>query len=468
MLKRLISMFLTALMLLPLVGCGGTAGIEAPNGALLEETEAFGVPAVQYAGTTVPKGLGLPELTDEEIDALLAENDPRKVKESISTLADFINYCYRGKFVFGDGLIFISTDYNLILTTSSGYQTLDRRIGQCASMSSCLHYVLADDYEEVGYVYINGHIMAYIFCDGLYYLINPVEYVYTNGRWPNRWLEYLPDTEVIYCSSDFQDIADSIYGKEIGERITYVYTCVSPGDVVDPGPVETFPLGTTAVCWYGSPVNYCLFTEYDWVSQENVVDDVCIVMYAPEEPPYFTFSGSHEKDNKVGPANTPEDVPAFTSSENAAVAEYLKEIGAIAITNTELGALAETGDLNEISSTITTAEDCVRFIVAAGIKEGDNGSIESAFTEKILWPDKIVELACRILEGDYEDVGMITTTPTSYCFLYVKQNDVYSIYDVLRAIHGTDDGHMTFDSSEAMLEYAIAERGDSEATIEVW
>ena len=501
--KRFCAMFLLLAILCSLVGCGAKESISgpteektetpsvaegqvdtpkepkeqlvAPNGMTMEETENYGVPTVKYAGTTVPQGLGLPTLTDEEIDALRAENDPRKVKDTITTLADFVNYCYRGKFIFGDGLIFLyNGDQAYGLTTSSGYQTLERRVGQCASMSSCLHYVLADDYEEVGYVCIDGHAMAYILCDGFYYLINPVEYVYTNGNWPDQWLDYLPKDEVVYCAADFQDISDSIYGKEIGMPISFVYTCVSPGDFTNRGLGE-FPIGTTGVRWYGQEsVRYYSFTQYDWVSQESVVDEACIVMYGPDYAPEgmepFAFCGVHE-DSETGKLtpNTPEDVPDYIFSENATVIEYLKRISAMTFSNEELADLAETGDLDEICRVITTGEDCTQLIAASGIKEGGNNSIHSAFAEKRLNPDKIVELACRILDGDYEEVGMITTLPDNYYFLYVKQDGKYRIYYVLMATHtGMGESGVAFDSSEAMVEYAITNRDGSSAAMKAW
>jgi len=156
-----------------------TEQIIAPNGSSLETLEEFGTPMIRFAGTTMPEDLGLPLLTDEEIDKLLADNDPRKVKETITTVADFINYCYRGHFVFADGLVFPgSGDGRIVMTTCSGYQTLLRREGQCASMSSCFHYVLNGDYDEVGYIHVDGHLMTYVLCDGLYYLVNPADFVF--------------------------------------------------------------------------------------------------------------------------------------------------------------------------------------------------------------------------------------------------------------------------------------------------
>ena len=308
---------------------------EAPNGEKLLVATDYGVDTMKYAGTTIPVGLGLPKLTDEEIDALLEENDPHKVKETISTLADFANYCYRGKFIYGDGSIYYVADDGFFWhATCSGYQTLQRRMGGCGTMSSCLHYVLSDDYDEVGYVSMDGHLLAYILSDGLYYLVDPVKYAFSvtdkgDMTWGERWLIHLPQKNVVYCSSDFQEIADSLYGKMFVTEIKYIYTYVSPGDMVFIDR-NKYPVGTTATCWYGEPVQYRLVTEHDWVSQENVVDDVCIVMNMPRDGEIFTYGGYHEDPyTKEKTWNTIEDVPPYTRGDDPVVMAYLKEIGAI-------------------------------------------------------------------------------------------------------------------------------------------
>lgn len=276
-----------------------SSAVTAPNGDKLPLTSNFGTPTFQYADTTIPVGLGLPELSDEEIDALLAENDPRKVKDTLTTLADFVNYCYRGNFLFGDGLICLyESSGRSVQTTCSGYQTLQRRIGQCASMSSCLHYVLDGDYEEVAYVMVDEHLMAYIRCNGLYYLVNPVEYVttmYENNRRTSSWLDDIAHgSNGTFCSVDFQDIADSLYGSPIGPgTITHVYTYTGPGDFLRIG-FANFPKGSKAIRWYGpEPVGYASYTQYDWLSQENVVDENAIVMY-PSPNRKVNFGGIHE------------------------------------------------------------------------------------------------------------------------------------------------------------------------------
>lgn len=474
MIKRMIAMLLAVLMVLSLAGCG-EQGLKAPNGEVLKETENYGVPVFEFAGTTIPVGLGLPQLTDEEIDALLEENDPRKAKETITTLADFVNYCYRGKFTFGDGLIFFFEENGTgIQTTSSGYQTLLRREGQCASMASCLHYVLGDDYEEVGYVCVDEHLMAYILCDGFYYLINPVDYAYYKGEWNRTWLGHLiytetgvQPTDLVYCSEDFQNIADSIIGKEIGVPLTFVYTYTGPGDFLRIG-FSGVPEGSNAKSWCGDvDVSYHMFTQYDWLSQENVVDEEAIVMYPSAEGSRVTFGGVHWDVDTDMEWETPADkIPKFTGEEIASVVEYFKEIGAITFTNTELTALVEKGDLDEISRVVTTAKDCAQLISASGIRNGDNNSIEDAFAKKILRPEQIVEMACHILAGDYEEVGMVKTIQDSYFFLYAKNEEGFLLCDVLGY-----SGWITsdpFESEDALLEYAIDLRNVDDATLKAW
>ena len=148
---------------------------------------------------------------------------------------------------------------------------------------------------------------------------------------------------------------------------------------------------------------------------------------------------------------------------------YMIKIGALTFTDEELAALAETGDLDEICRAITTAEDCTQLIAVSGLEEGDNGSIESAFTKKLLTADQIIELACQILDGDYEELGTITTAPDNYSFLYVKQDGMYGVYDVLKAAQtGQGESGVVCDSIEAMIQYTTAHRDESSATTKTW
>ena len=475
------------IMLFSLSGCGEKAAeneeitinsVIAPNGESLERLEEFGTSMVRYAGTTVPEGLGLPLLTDEEIDKLLADNDPRKVKETITTVADFINYCYRGHFVFADGLVFpglISGE--IAMTTCSGYQTLLRREGQCASMSSCFHYVLDGDYDEVGYVHVDGHLMTYVLSDGLYYLVNPADYVFYKGDWAaEKWLGYLfygdetpPGDGFIVCADNFQDIADSMIEQTGCEPYTVIYTVTSPGDFV--GGNGRFPVGTNAVCWYGTEsVEYFWFVEHDWVTQENIVDENAIVMYGPDGNDIFPYGGTHlDVDTGKMWENTRDDVPEYDFEEKDVVLEYMKEIGAVTYSNKELKAMAEAGDIDEIYQMISTAEDFAKLIVCAEIKEGEGESIDEVFDKKQLYAEKIIEFACRALEGDYQEMGVIKTFPDMYYFLYTKQDGIYCAYDVLKVTYTELECEKAeFENLDDMINYAIDKRGVNSAETVVW
>lgn len=168
-----------------------------------------------------------------------------------------------------------------------------------------------------------------------------------------------------------------------------------------------------------------------------------------------------ETDDTFMPEENSENSDGVENSQESPDTEVL--------TNEELAALAETGDIGEICRAITTAEDCTQLIAVSGLEEGDNGSIESAFTKKLLTADQIIELVCQILDGDYEELDAITTAPDNYSFLYVKQDGKYGIYDVLKAAQ-TDQGEsgVVCDSIEAMIQYTTAHRDESSATMKTW
>jgi len=254
------------------------------------------------------------------------------------------------------------------------------------------------------------------------------------------------------------------------EPYTFIYTITSPGDFAGGGGI--FPVGTNAVCWYGTePVEYFLFTEYDWVTQENIVDEKYIVMYEPEGENDFPFGGIHHNlDNDKMWENTPEDVPEFDYTEKEVVIEYLKEIGEITLTDKDISELLINGNMEEICNTITDAESALKFIILSGIKEGDNEYIETAFERKTLWPDKIIKLACLILDGDYDEMGTVyTQTDHDYRFLYVKEDNSYILYDILRFVNDNfaSEG-ITFNSIEELGEYACSIRGKCTYSITQW
>lgn len=425
MMKRLIAMLLAMLMLLSLVGCG-EQGIEAPNGEVLAESEDHGIATFSYAGTTIPVGLGLPVLSDEEIDALIAKADYAATAQTITTVADAVNYIHRAEIAFMEPKTLLM-DSNMVFGNSA-WQVLKDGIGDCGSMSGLMHYFLKEDYEEIGYINawtpVDGHTMGYIYHEGLYYLMNPV--AFCTGVWENSWLRGIP-SDMVVCAEDFQIIADSMteyMSLGSGELVNCVHLIKAPGDFAcgnKKGEIWVYPVGTEVINCCGTDFKY-QETSVDWQSQTRINSEIV------------------EEDDLV----------------SIEIQEKIDEL------------LAE-GDYERICAEVVTAEEFMQLLITSGIKEGqgDNGSIEAAFTKKLLWPDKIVEMACRILEEDYEEIGIVTTA-TLYYYFYVKQGDVYTIYDALGA---TWTGRFTpkpFESKDAMVEYAITERGDSDATIKPW
>ena len=84
-----------------------------------------------------------------------------------------------------------------------------------------------------------------------------------------------------------------VCGRDIGGfTTTLVYTYTSPGDFVG-GRGSYFPVGTTAVSWYGAPVGYFRYDKYDWRSQENIVDEKSIVMFPSPRGQRVSFGGIH-------------------------------------------------------------------------------------------------------------------------------------------------------------------------------
>ena len=425
MMKRLIAMLLAMLMVLSLVGCG-EQGLEAPNGKVLAESEDHDIATFSYAGTTIPVGLGLPVLSDDEIDALIAEADYAATAQAITTVADAVNYIRRAEIVFNYSAKSVITDQ--LVYMESAWQVLKGNNGQCWTMSNLLHYLLKNDYEEVGYVHVrtpgDGHVMMYIHHNGYYYLVNSVDYCV--DMWRSSWFETYP-SELIVCADDFQAIAESLTEyMQLGDEklVNLVHLVKSPGDFVmgvDYDQVAVYPVGTEVISYYGPDFVY-KEVSFDWQSQTRTDFEII------EEEELISIETQEKID------------------------ELLTE-----------------GDFGKICAEIVTAEEFMQLLITSGIKEGqdDNGSIEAAFAKKLLWPDKIVEMACRILEEDYEEIGIVTTA-TLYYYFYVKQGDVYTIYDALGA---TWTGRFTpkpLESKDAMVEYAITERGDSDATIKAW
>ena len=224
-----------------------------------------------YIGTTFPEGLGQPVLTDAQIDELIAQNDFAKIAETITTLPDAVNYYRRAGFTFNE-----EADMNphgSLCFAQSAWQVMKDRKGQCLTMSNVNHYLLAGDYDEVGYIEVNspgdGHIMTYILEDGKYYLVNSVDYTEEQLF---DWWENNPG--LLWCADDFQKIADSLVSNmRLGDRelVDRVFLVKSPGDFVFArrDTKAMYAEGCEAIEYYGFGVTYEKAV-LDYISQTRI------------------------------------------------------------------------------------------------------------------------------------------------------------------------------------------------------
>ena len=241
----------------------------------------LGAEEYSYLGTTLPVALGQPQLSDKEIDALIADGDYEKIAQTVNTLPDAVNYITRAGITYSDEPInqiigrmnYCYSACQLIKNSYSPWSLTKNGDGQCTMFSNLIHYLLEDDYDEVGYVSIrspgDGHIMVYIYQDGLYYLIDPSQY---GTLIPSDWLESFP--AVLGCSDDFQDIADSIIAQWIlpidKKHVNQVHLVKSPGDFVDGESGRCHPIGTEVVPYYGIKDIVYIEAEYEWDTQTRI------------------------------------------------------------------------------------------------------------------------------------------------------------------------------------------------------
>jgi len=234
-------------------------------------SKPHGAKVFSHAGTTIPEGLGQPLLSDEQIDALIAEQDYVKTAATINTLADAVNYYSRSGMTFDDKRN--NNMHGNFSYKQSAWQVLKSNQGQCVTMSNLNYYFLQDNYDEVGYVHVrspgDGHIMTYILQDGIYYLINSVDYTLEKYM---SWLDSYPS--ILGCAENFQDIADSLTAHMLlgdGKNVNVVHLVKAPGDFVHGGQANKilYPKGCEVTEYYGNGFAFAK-AKLDWQSQTRI------------------------------------------------------------------------------------------------------------------------------------------------------------------------------------------------------
>ena len=378
-----------------------------------ETGEAHGAEVFYHLDTSFPVALGYPQLSDEQIDALIEETDYAKIAETINTLPDAVNFCKRRGFSMYPGAV--SASYGGLHFSASAWQVLEQGSCLLRDIVCLFHYLLEGDYEDIGYVWISNFgdndTSIYIYEDGLYYFLHPFEYL--NNAQPNGWLSHMPE-EFIACAEDFQTIADNIkkhwYGpkgansKPIGE----VYLIRSEGDFVvgSAYPYLAFPAGTEVTEYYGRGFVY-LNSVLNWQSQTRMVD-------APE-----IYHGTQ----------------VFScAGTNLPVGLGLPELS-----DKEIDALIAEGDYEKMAKNITTMADaanlCHRMELEFDESRDNNrhgefnyrNSAWSVLENRIGQCVSMSNLIHYLLQGDYQEVGYVNvrTSGDGHVMNYIRHEGMY-------------------------------------------
>lgn len=249
----------------------------APLPDTFKRRKEHGVTTICHATTSVPEATGLPKLTDAEIDWLIATEDYRLIADSITTLADCVNYYVRGNFT-----NLLNGHDHLWFTHCCGQQVMAARGGYCGGMCNATHYILNGDYDML-YNLIDGHVQMIFHVDGMYYIINPTDYTKLPlSEWSDGWMNGSRLDDSLICAADhIQTIADSWH--DLGWAPYRFQTYRSPGDMFpqsrtweDPN-IWVYPIGTEVTDWLGYEVRYmepdfreC--TEFPWQAELPTID----------------------------------------------------------------------------------------------------------------------------------------------------------------------------------------------------
>ncbi len=124
--------------------------------------------------------LGSSRYTNDDISQML-DASPEDKQNMISTLYEALQLYQVGNFTPSDDNIRMSENGVHWEHHKPGYYAVLSNTGCCATDSNWLHYILAGDYDELGYLATSqrdgsGHVYNYIFHDGWYYFIDLTHY----------------------------------------------------------------------------------------------------------------------------------------------------------------------------------------------------------------------------------------------------------------------------------------------------
>lgn len=182
--KRCVALVLCLLTLAALAGCGESSA---------KTVTSNGVECYRVDGVCYPAVFGEPQLTGEEITALLDGGDTAEMAVTVSTVPDALR------------LLKARQQDSEDIDSQDVETTLLRGSSQPRGWVDALLYLLAGDYEESGRIdlYSSSNYSAYaaIAQDGLYYAFDPFE---IRG---DCWLVLSGEN---YVNADAQKLADTL------------------------------------------------------------------------------------------------------------------------------------------------------------------------------------------------------------------------------------------------------------------
>ena len=111
----------------------------------------------------------------------MLRDTPEQKQAEISTLYEAMQLYQIGNFYYSDDNITVLEGGLDWEHHKPGYDAVRTNTGCCASSSDWLNYILAGDYEEMGFLayfklYGIGHVFNYIRQDGFYYIVDMTHY----------------------------------------------------------------------------------------------------------------------------------------------------------------------------------------------------------------------------------------------------------------------------------------------------
>ena len=221
------------------------------------------IECVDFIDTSFPVDLGLPKLSDKEIEYLVEKHDYDYASWAITTFADAANYVKHFNI---DNFYGYSGDYQGSTRdwfwSLAPQQCLDLKIGGCGCLSSIFHMLLYDNFEHIYYCQISsenfGHSQLIFKVNDLYYLTNPNDYD-VNGIWGSKWFGGHISSHLI-VAEDIQAIADSmVAGLDVVEVVnTYETPAGTLPQSRKEGEMDVwiFPIGSEVTNWTGHRVKY--------------------------------------------------------------------------------------------------------------------------------------------------------------------------------------------------------------------